>query len=314
MRRGGALLAVAFGTVAALALGEAVLRLVGLGHPILYDNRVAYGYRPLPDQSARRLWGARVHIDALGVRGPDVGATRPPGVLRVLFLGDSVTYGGSYVDDDDIFPAVAARALTERLHGRFTAVASLDAGVNAWGPQNILGLLDAFPAAFDSTIWVVTLLDDDFGREKTRIGEVPYFNRAPRSAWEELLVFGAYRVLSAYKDPKPPEDRARIAAQNLDACRTIAARAHAANAILLLVWHPVAPALAGAPEQYRQPIFDLASMSNVPSLDLTAAYRSAPAGTRLYSDGMHLAPAGHVAAGHAIADRLAALLAAPLPD
>src|SRR5689334_1343442 len=50
---------------------ELALRVVGLGRPILYDNRESWGFRPVPDQTRRRLFGARVHVSALGVRGPD---------------------------------------------------------------------------------------------------------------------------------------------------------------------------------------------------------------------------------------------------
>ncbi len=309
VRRRGGFLVGAFGVVAALGIGEVGLRAVGLGHPILYDNRTAYGYRPLPDQTNRRLGGARVHINALGVRGPEVAPARPAGAVRLLFLGDSVTYGGSYVDDAALFSAVAARTVAGQLPGRFTAVEPLNAGVNAWGPQNILGLLEAVPAGFDSTVWVLTLLEDDFGREKTRIGEVPYFMTAPHLAWEELLVLGAYRIVTAYKRPKPAADVAGIAEQNLATCRAILARAAAAQARVVLVWHPTEAALRGMPEPHRQPFLDLATGAGVTALDLTTAYRGARPSARLYADGMHLAVAGHAVAGQAIGRRVAEALA-----
>ncbi|MGH7895937.1 MAG: hypothetical protein ACREQL_14790, partial [Candidatus Binatia bacterium] len=167
------------GGVAALAVGEIGLRALGLGDPVLYDNRLAYGYRPQPEQTRRRLGGARVHVNALGARGPDLAPTRPPGVTRLLFLGDSVTWGGSYVDDDALFAAVAAHVL-ETSGPR---VEWLDAAVNGWGPQNILGLIGE-SGGFDSQVWIVTALEDDFRREKTHVGEVPYMNVAPRTAWE----------------------------------------------------------------------------------------------------------------------------------
>lgn len=299
----------ALGIGAAFVLGEIGLRMVGFGHPILHDNRIAYGYRPLPDQTRRRLWGAGVHIDGFGVRGPDVAPARPPGTLRLLFLGDSVTYGGSYVDDEALFSSVAGRRVASALAGRFTAVEALNAGVNGWGPQNVQGLLEVMPTGFDSDVWVLTLLEDDLGREKTRLGEVPYFARPPHFAWEELLVLGAYRVLTAYKHPKLPEDLRHIAQQNLDACREIALRAHAAGVHILFAWHPVEPALTGARENHKHAFLDVAAAAGVPALDLTAAYRQAGAGERLYVDGMHLGTAGHAVAGRALGDRLAALLA-----
>src|SRR5947208_893194 len=180
------LAAAVLGLAGLAGLGEAVLRLAGFGHPILYDNRAAYGYRPLPDQTRRRFGGARVHVNNLGLRGADVTPERPPGALRILFLGDSVTWGGSYVDDAQLFATIAADMVRRRHPGRFTAVEALDAGVNGWGAENIAGLVGAegeFPDAFGSDVWVLTILDDDFRREKTHVGEVPYFNVPPATAW-----------------------------------------------------------------------------------------------------------------------------------
>jgi hypothetical protein len=285
-----------------VATAELALRLIGLGDPILYDNRASYGYRPLPGQTRARVFGARVHVNELGVRGPDV----PADGLRLLFLGDSVTWGGSYVDDADLFAAVAAETVARRLPGRHPVVVPLDAGVNGWGPQNVAGLLEE-RGAFGSPLWVLTLLDDDFRREKTRIGEVPYFNAPPATAIEELLVLGAYELLTAYKRPKPPEDVERLVRENLSACAGIFAHARRAGARLLVVWHPSAPALAGEPEVYHARVLDVAAAARVPVLELRDAYRGRE---KLYVDAIHLSVAGHRVAGSAIGERLAAMLAA----
>jgi hypothetical protein len=287
--------------IGGLATAEVALRIVGLGHPILYDNRASYGYRPVPGQTQRRVLGARVHVNQLGVRGPEVS----PGALRILFLGDSVTWGGSYVDDADLFAAIAARAVAERFPGRFPAVVPLDAGVNGWGPQNVLALLQEGDA-FASPLWVLTLLDDDFRRQKTRIGEVPYFNVPPATALEELLVLGGYRLLTAYKVPKPAADLERIAADDFAACGAIFRLAADRGARLLVVWHPSAPALAGEAEIYRDRLGEQAAAAGIPVLDLREAYRGHE---KLYVDAIHLSTAGHRVAGAAIGGRLSAMLA-----
>jgi hypothetical protein len=286
--------------LATLAAGEAALRVAGLGDPILYDNRASYGYRPVPDQDRTRLFGARVRVNRLGVRGPDV----PEDGLRLLFLGDSVTWGGSYVDDDALFAAVAADRVARALPA-WRPVVPLDAGVNGWGPQNVLALVRE-TGGFGSPLWVLTLLDDDFRRGKTGIGEVPYFNVAPRLAWEELFVLAAYKVVTAYKLPKPAEDLERLAHENLDACRAILAAASDAGARVLIVWHPSAAAQRGAPEAYKARALQAASAGGARVLDLSVAY-----GRRdgLYADGLHLSVAGHRVAGEAIGDRLIGMLA-----
>src|SRR2546428_5785375 len=133
MRAVGWLAAAVLGLAGLAGLGEAALRLAGFGHPILYDNRAAYGFRPLPDQTRRRFGGARLHVNNLGLRGADVTPERPPGALRILFLGDSVTWGGSYVDDAQLFATIAADTVRRRHPGRFTAVGGPAPPGNGWG-------------------------------------------------------------------------------------------------------------------------------------------------------------------------------------
>jgi hypothetical protein len=286
--------------VLVVAGGELVLRAIGLGDPVLYDNRLAYGYRPLPSQTRRRIGGARVHVNALGVRGPEVAATRPPGATRLLFLGDSVTWGGTYVDDEALFAAVAARRLADG--GR--QVEWLDAGVNGWGPENILGFVTE-TRGFDSSIWIVVGLEDDLRREKTHAGEVPYFHVAPRTAWEELLVTGAYRLVTAYKRPKPPEDLAALAAMNLARYAAIVQAGRTLGARVLLVWHPTTDALASGVDPNRERFLAVAARTGAAALDLGAAYRMARG--QVYADGMHLDDGGHRVAGEAIGEALRGL-------
>jgi hypothetical protein len=245
-------------------------------------------------------------VNNLGVRGPDVPAVPSPGTLRLLFLGDSVTFGGSYVDDRLLFGTVAADELRARTG---VPTEALVAGVNAWGPANVVGLVRA-TGGFDSSVWVVTALEDDFRREKTRIAETPYFNVAPRFALEEALVYGAYTVLGWYRVPRPPEDLEPLGRRNLARFGAVAAAGRRAGARVLLVWHPTEGALLwNEPEPHRAPYLALAARTGATALDLAAAYRAAR--SPVYVDGMHLSVAGHQAAGRAIGETIAAMLASP---
>jgi hypothetical protein len=291
----------ALGMALALVAGELALRAIGLGDPVLYDNRLAYGYRPLPSQTRARIGGARVHVNALGVRGPEAAPDRAADTTRLLFLGDSVTWGGTYVDDDALFAAVAARRVAA--DGR--RVEWLDAGVNGWGPENVLGFVRQ-TGGFDSSAWIVTALEDGFRREKTHAGEVPYFSLPPRTAWEELLVGLAYRVLTAYKTPKPADDLAALALANLGHYAAIVEAARGAGARVLLVWHPTSDALGSGVDPNRERFLAVGGATGAAALDLGPAYRAA--GGDVYEDGMHLHAEGHRIAGEAIADSVRALM------
>ncbi len=71
--------------------------------------------------------GRVAHINSLGMRGPEVGPRRP-GVLRVLCVGGSSTYGLVIRDDDSTWPAQLGR----ELRARGIEAEVLNAGVPSW--------------------------------------------------------------------------------------------------------------------------------------------------------------------------------------
>ena len=87
------------------------------------------------------LWGGvPITINAEGLRGPSRGHPKPPGTYRVLFLGDSVTFGYRIARDEETFPAVVERRLAERWQA---PVEAINAGVGGYSPwQERLFLAD----------------------------------------------------------------------------------------------------------------------------------------------------------------------------
>lgn len=65
-----------------------------------------------------------VSINSLGYRGPEISKKKPPGIVRILCLGDSGTYG-HYVNDDETFPFY----LQERFFREGLPVEVINAGV-----------------------------------------------------------------------------------------------------------------------------------------------------------------------------------------
>ena len=101
----GNLAALVAGLLVVLALGEVALRVVDLGHPYysapeLYqpsaDARVQFEPRP---GFVGFSEGTQVTTNSHGLRERDLPLTKPPGTRRVVFIGDSVTFGPGVRDD-----------------------------------------------------------------------------------------------------------------------------------------------------------------------------------------------------------------------
>lgn len=64
---------------------------------VVLDRRI--GYRNRPNQDAFSM-ERRARINSLGFRGAEVSLQRAPGSLRILGLGNSITFGGGLADDE----------------------------------------------------------------------------------------------------------------------------------------------------------------------------------------------------------------------
>jgi lysophospholipase L1-like esterase len=112
-----------------------------------------------------------VKHNALGFRGAEVPAAKPPGKLRVLVLGDSFTYGIGVADDQTF------SARLEALDPRFEV---LNSGVNGYGTaQELLLLRDQGMALRPDVVLVVFFWNDlannymrDFPRFRLQDGEL----------------------------------------------------------------------------------------------------------------------------------------------
>ncbi len=112
-----------FGILLAFAIGEAFLRVTPQKkeprHRIVYDK-----HRDLPklkisvpvlatrNIEGRLRNGAYFRNNSIGIRGPDIPRTAPPGTFRVAIIGDSVTMGAG-VSNDETYSVELARLLNQ---------------------------------------------------------------------------------------------------------------------------------------------------------------------------------------------------------
>lgn len=177
-------LLIILGSAGGLALEWGAGAFFGLGHVVLYDTHPLYGYRPRPNQHVSRNPSIVVHINNLGLRAEsDWDPTQSDN--KILFLGDSVTYGGSYISNTQLFSHRAVQALSGFETG--------NAGVNGWGVSNVYAFIkttDFLPA----NIYVSVFPEGDFYRGINRIGGQPLWTVSPRYALDELFHYGIYQL------------------------------------------------------------------------------------------------------------------------
>ncbi len=92
------------------------------------DRDLGWRLRPNADD----LWsGARIRVNAKGLRGPAIPYERTPGSARVLYLGDSVPFGYQLARHDQSYPFVV-ESILERAAG--IDVETVNAGVGGYSP------------------------------------------------------------------------------------------------------------------------------------------------------------------------------------
>jgi len=190
---------------------ELILRcFFGLGNPVLYDSNPLYGFRLIPNQETVRFHGAKIKVNNLGLRTNEDWDNNTGD--KVLFLGDSITYGGSYISNNELFSALCVKQLPDVKAG--------NAGINAWGVENIHGLIvesGFLPAKF----YITTVCEDDFYRGLIRLQGMPFWCVKPKLAIIELFHYFYYRELNKqylkwqmFRNPLPADEKVANKAVN----------------------------------------------------------------------------------------------------
>ena len=120
----------AFLMLFAIGAEVALNSFTGLGRPVLFYENPVYGYRMKPNQETWRFGGAHFKINNLGLRANEDWDDDIRG--KVLFVGDSVTYGGNHISNEDLFSTLAVKGLPLKAG---------NAGIPNWGVENVYGLV-----------------------------------------------------------------------------------------------------------------------------------------------------------------------------
>jgi lysophospholipase L1-like esterase len=272
----------------AVLAGEGVLRWQELVDPPVFEANPHYGYLMQPNQVVSPR-GRPFRINNAGFRGADFAWSKPNGTLRLVFLGDSITYGGGRIEDDALFVNRTATALA----GGLRPVEAVNLAAPGWGVQNIAAYvrLKGVPEA-DAVIWVLPAVD--FRRPKTTMEDHDFPFRKPRSR----LLYVASAVRRDLRGLGAWPVREETLALNVEAFRRTLELVGDGGTPAVVVAVPMERGYGNLHDALAT--FGAAAKAlSVPFLDMGPVFERRR-GERLFFDGVHLSVQGHEVLASAI--------------
>ena len=325
------LLAIAFGIAAALGAGELVVRAVGApevapvrrGRFQLSANPRLL-FEPVPDlafagnpRDPGQFFEYEGRSNRLGYRDRDHAVAKPPGVYRIVVLGDSIAAGYRIPRTEDTFPAL----LEARLQRQGLPVGVLNFGVSGYNTMQEVETLRVRALRFDPDLVLVAYCHNDRRPPDPRILAALREARAgrrvlPAAEAEQVLLASALYRFVRYGVLEARERQAEAAAE-AGAGNTVAPSLAELAAIsrregfeVLLAVFPYLPKLYDA-QHAREHIrlAELAREHGFHHLDLRPAFRDCREADsdKLRFDRYHPTAAGHRCAAAALAEAVRGL-------
>jgi len=277
-----------------LLVTEGILRLFGFGHPLLYVADPEIGYYPQPNAHLGR-YGGRMETNEWGMRSPPVTKEKPAGTFRILMLGDSTLFGGSYMDQDDLYSTHVLHALGKDAPGKVEVLAM---GVNGWGPFHERGYVRHF-GTFGADLVMIHMPIDDVVRPLYGLNGVPFLpvQTPPTFAWQEVInhLMWRYRAAREGHDDAWESKQAPIGIAEYG--NLVDDLKKAGAEVMVFVLPTVNPGY-GKPETKEETAWRSGLQATVGQRGVTTYY---PVGyfsgkgepDRVYHDWVHLNPPGH---------------------
>jgi lysophospholipase L1-like esterase len=175
------------------------MKITGLGKPIIYKYSSIYGYEHNPNQIINRKNNI-IKINESGMRS-NYNWKDNIADYKVLFIGDSVTYGGSIISNSDSFSEKTCKKL-ETLNKKKYICGNL--AVNGYGIESINRRIK-YKKFNNEDIIVIVLIANDIERGIIHLGTQPYWDNEINShypALTELSMFyiDKFRIKLRYKN------------------------------------------------------------------------------------------------------------------
>jgi hypothetical protein len=258
----------------ALVIVECAGRLAGWGGVVLFTPNVHWGFLMQPSQIVY-TYGVPVKINALGLRGPELQSPKRAGAIRIVFIGDSVTYGGGRIREQELF---CRRVETSAQHHGFD-VEAVNLAAPAWSPQNWWGYVQK-RGLHDADIVVLVLPECDLARVFSKMELAGHSESASRFRLHSL----AAKVISRFGHERlsARQRRDEVITANLNAI--IGLKEKCKNITLLPVLIP-----SYVPSKPNDQLWSIFVPHLTDALDLRADLQS----PTYFFDGSHLSVQGH---------------------
>jgi hypothetical protein len=304
------------GVAAALLLLEILLRsIIGLGSPVLYVADPDFGYFPKENQHLHRFF-VDIETNSFGMRSRFVPEAKTDGEYRILFVGDSVPFGTTYVGQKDIFVERIATHF-DGLHTKPISV--MNASSPGWAPSNELGFLKS-RGTYHADMVVLVYNTKDLVQPFVPYIESPLVPlKNPATAVGELWsryvlprLFPARAVVdpgSIGADGQPSQEGESRVLETIEMTRQYVV---SQGAIFVILFSPAVTAdVRRYQSEWSRALLQLkswAARQGVPVLDMTdmmAAHQP----EEIYFDGIHLRAAGNRIIADAFIKRFASEVA-----
>jgi lysophospholipase L1-like esterase len=159
----------------ALVLGtaELLMRALDVGQIMTYQADPRFGYLMRASQRIS-TYGEVISINSLGLRGPELRDPKPPDVLRVLFMGDSITYGGGRIRESELF----CRRFEALAAANGLRIEAVNGSAPGWSPQNWAAWLEVY-GTLDADLVLLVLPAIDLRRPFTTMEKVGVVDHQP---------------------------------------------------------------------------------------------------------------------------------------
>ncbi len=270
-----------------------MVKFTGLGNPLIYQHSKIFGYDLKNNQSIKRR-GNNISINDFGMR-----TNKNWGVnydKKLLFIGDSVTFGGSIVNNKETFVS----RICEKIKKKNTICGNYS--FNGYGIEAISKKLK-YRNFDDEDFIIIVIIGNDFERGLHSLSVQPYFSKKIDNflpALTELffIVVDKYRNLIRFDFSAISEDKNLYLKYQVEQIKEFKKILFSTQKNYLIFYSPEYEEFQRKNKyQYIKKIFN---ENNINFYDLTKdldKYKN-----QIYYDGVHLNKFGHEIYGKIIYD------------